>query len=128
MVELHLKAVVLSFCGFFWGGREKVYFCWFNFITGNEITDNFSLVQSSELHISRFFSVSSVLSILFPCNSVICYGPLYFCGSIVTAMQHWAENPVLYSRSLLVFHFKYNSVYISQTPSPPLLSSFSWQP
>ena len=27
--------------------------------------------------------------------------------------EHWAEFPVPYSRSLLVIHFKYSSVYIS---------------
>ena len=33
--------------------------------------------------------------------------------SIRPATSHWAEFHVLYSRSLLVIHFKYNSVYMS---------------
>ena len=32
---------------------------------------------------------------------------------IQAATWHWAESPVLYSRSLLVLHCKYSSVYIS---------------
>ena len=55
---------------------------------------------------------------------------------IQAATWHWAEFPVLYSRSLLVIHFKYSRVYMSIPKSliipfphpsrpPTTISSFS---
>ena len=38
------------------------------------------------------------------------------------ATEHWAEFPVLYSRSLLVIHFRYSRVYMS-IPNPLTISS-----
>ena len=49
------------------------------------------------------------------------------------ATQHWAKFPVLDSRSLLVIHFKYSSVYMSipnsltiPFPHPSWLTIMSW--
>ena len=38
------------------------------------------------------------------------------------ATEHWAEFPLLYSRSLLVIHFKHSSVYMSM-PRPEYFNS-----
>ena len=47
---------------------------------------------------------------------------------IQAATQHWAEFPVLDSKSLLIIHFKFNSMYVF-IPNCPFHSSFpAWQP
>ena len=47
-----------------------------------------------------------------------------------SATEHWEESHVLYSRSLLVIHFKYSSVYMSISNSLIIPSSqpSAWQP
>ena len=42
------------------------------------------------------------------------------------SIQHWAEFHGLYSRSLLVIHFKYNSVYLTFPKSLPIPWEGPW--
>ena len=103
----------LCFCN----SRSFSFLKIFNFaLEYSRLTNNAVMVSGEQQRDSAIHTHASIL----PPNS-----PL-----IQAATYHWAGFHVLYSRSLLVIHFKYSSVYLSipnsLTIHSPVSRSTSW--